>query len=64
MGLFPKVRFAIDSPLEEDGFEPSVPPPRGTADVVVSEEIFLLFVLQHLRQLRISAIAGQDEDHL
>jgi hypothetical protein len=22
----PKVRFAIDSALEEDGFEPSVPP--------------------------------------
>src|ERR1700719_1260990 len=23
--LFAKVRFAVDSPLEEDGFEPSVP---------------------------------------
>jgi hypothetical protein len=27
-------------------------------------EVFLLCVLQHLRQLRIAAVVGQDEDHL
>jgi hypothetical protein len=27
-GCFEEVRFAADSPLEGDGFEPSVPRPR------------------------------------
>jgi hypothetical protein len=29
-GCVPKVRFAADSPVEEEGFEPSVPPVTGT----------------------------------
>jgi rRNA maturation protein Nop10 len=30
--LIEEMRFARDSPLEEDGFEPSVPPPHSPAD--------------------------------
>jgi hypothetical protein len=29
MGAPPKVRFATDSPLEEEGFELLVPPSKG-----------------------------------
>ena len=36
---------------------------RATA-AAFSGKVFLLCVLQHLRQLGISAVVGQDQDHL
>jgi hypothetical protein len=35
----PEVRFALDSPLEEAGFEPSVPLPKTTLTRAVQEAV-------------------------
>jgi hypothetical protein len=37
MGFAPKIRFAPDSPLEGDGFEPSVPGTKGPVFVAEGE---------------------------